>query len=139
MLSFKPAFSFSSFTCIKRLKTLKTQERIQKHPQFHHRVLFFLISFIVIWDIAVILLGKGNGNPLQWSCLENPRDGGAWWAAIYGVAQSWTQLKRLSSSSSNTCIYHFHLWSLFHFTKLLKIIFPQISAVFQGQERRENV
>ena len=38
-----------------------------------------------------------NGNPLQCSCLENPRDGGAWWAAIYGVAQSWTWSKRLSS------------------------------------------
>ena len=45
--------------------------------------------------------GEGNGNPLQYSCLENPRDGGAWWAAVYGVAQSWTRLKRLSSSSSN--------------------------------------
>ena len=37
--------------------------------------------------------GEGNGNPLQCSCLENPRDGGAWWAAVYGVAQSWTRLK----------------------------------------------
>ena len=37
--------------------------------------------------------GEGNGNPLQCSCLENPRDGGALWAAVYGVAQSWTQLK----------------------------------------------
>ena len=45
--------------------------------------------------------GEGNGNPLQSSCLENPRDGGAWWAAIYGVAMSRTQLKRLSSSSSS--------------------------------------
>ena len=44
--------------------------------------------------------GKGNGNPLQCSCLENPRDGGAWWAAIYGVTQSRTWLKQLSSSSS---------------------------------------
>ena len=44
--------------------------------------------------------GEGNGNPLQCSCLENPRDGRAWWAAIYGVAQSRTRLKRLSSSSS---------------------------------------
>ena len=44
--------------------------------------------------------GEGNDNPLQCSCLENPRDGGAWWAAVYGVAQSWTRLKRLSSSSS---------------------------------------
>ena len=38
-------------------------------------------------------IGGGNGNPLQYSCLENPRDGGAWWAAVYGVAQSWTRLK----------------------------------------------
>ena len=37
--------------------------------------------------------GEGNGNPLQYSCLENPRDRGAWWAAVYGVAQSWIQLK----------------------------------------------
>ena len=42
--------------------------------------------------------GEGNGTPLQCSCLENPRDGGAWWAAAYGVAQSLTRLKRLSSS-----------------------------------------
>ena len=41
--------------------------------------------------------GEGNGNPLQYFCLENPRDGGAWWAAVYGVTQ--TQAKRLSSSS----------------------------------------
>ena len=44
-------------------------------------------------------IGEGNGNPLQCSCLENPRDGEAWWAAVYGVAQSRTQLKQVSSSS----------------------------------------
>ena len=44
-------------------------------------------------------IGEGNGNPLQCSCRENPRDGRAWWAAVYGVAQSQIQLKRLSSSS----------------------------------------
>ena len=44
-------------------------------------------------------IGEGNGNPLQCSCLENPRDRGAWWAAVSGVAQSRTRLKRLSSSS----------------------------------------
>ena len=49
-------------------------------------------------------IGEGNGNPLQCSCLENPRDGGAWWAAVYGVAQSQTRLKRPSSSSSITII-----------------------------------
>ena len=46
-------------------------------------------------------IGEGNGNPLQCSCLENPRDGGAWWAAVSRVTQSRTRLKRLSSSSSN--------------------------------------
>ena len=46
--------------------------------------------------------GEGNGNPLQCSCLENSRDGGAWWAAVYGVTQSRTQLKRFSSSSSSS-------------------------------------
>ena len=46
--------------------------------------------------------GEGNGNPLQCSCLENPRDGGAWWAVVYGVAQSRTRLKRLSSSSGSS-------------------------------------
>ena len=50
----------------------------------------------------IIKLQEGNGNPLRYSCLENPRDGGAWWAAAYGVAQSRTQLKRLSSSNKNT-------------------------------------
>ena len=48
------------------------------------------------------VLGEGNGNPLQYSCLENTMDGGAWWAAVYRVAQSQTRLKRLSSSSSKT-------------------------------------
>ena len=62
--------------------------------------------------------GEGNGNPLQYSCLETPRDGGAWWAAVCGAARSWTRLKRLSSSSSSSssssrasftrsCIYAF--------------------------------
>ena len=46
-------------------------------------------------------IGEGNGNPLQCSCLENPRDRGAWWAAVYGVAQNLTRLKQLSSSSSS--------------------------------------
>ena len=61
-----------------------TKSRTRLHFHFH-----FSLSCI----------GAGNGNPLQCSCLENPRDGGAWWAAVYGVAQSRTQLKRLSSSS----------------------------------------
>ena len=52
------------------------------------------------WTTSLSCIGEGNGNPLQCSCLENPRDRGAWWAALYGVTQSRTRLKRLSSSSS---------------------------------------
>ena len=51
------------------------------------------------FHFSLSYIGGGNGNPLQNSCLENPRDRGAWWAAVYGVAQSWPRLKRLSSSS----------------------------------------
>ena len=60
-----------------------------KLPEF--RVLF-------CYNVAS-LYGEGNGTPLQYSCLENPMDGGAWWAAVHGIAKSWTRLKRLSSSS----------------------------------------
>ena len=56
------------------------------------------------FPFSLSCIGKGNGNPLQCSCLENPRDRGAWWAAVYGVAQSWTRLKRLSSSSSSRTV-----------------------------------
>ena len=58
------------------------------------------------FHFSLSCIGEGNGNPLQCSCLENPRDGGAWWAAVYGVAQNRTRLKQLSSSSSR---YKFHL------------------------------
>ena len=54
------------------------------------------------FHLSLSCTGGGNGNPLQCSCLENPRDGGAWGAAVYGVAQGRTRLKRLSSSSSST-------------------------------------
>ena len=50
------------------------------------------------YDFSLSCIGEGNGNLLQCSCLENPRDGGAWWTAVSGVTQSWTRLKRLSSS-----------------------------------------
>ena len=62
------------------LEELHTTERLHFHFSFSH-------------------IGEGNDNPLKRSCLENPRDGGAWWVAVYAVAQSRTQLKQLSSSS----------------------------------------
>ena len=56
------------------------------------------------FHFSLSCIGEGSGNSLQCSCLENPRDRGAWWAAVYGVAQSQTRLKRLSSSSLAPCI-----------------------------------
>ena len=56
------------------------------------------------FHFSLSCIGEGNGNPLQCSCLENPRDGEAWWAAAYGVAQSQTRLKRLSSSRGSITI-----------------------------------
>ena len=158
MLSFKPTFSLSSFTFIKRLFRSSSLSAIRVVSSAYLRLLIFLpailipacastsLAFLVMysaywrrrwhptpvllpgeshgwrslagcspWDheesdtteqlhfhFSLSCIGEGNGNPLQCSCLENPRDGGAWWAAVYGVAQSRTQLKRLSSSSSST-------------------------------------
>ena len=63
------------------------------------------------FHLSLSCIGEGNGNLLQWSCLENPRDGGAGWPAVCGVAESQTGLKRLSSSSSKmreiSLIIHF--------------------------------
>ena len=63
------------------------------------------------FHFSLSCIREGNGNPLQCSCLENPRDSGAWWAAICGVTQSRTRLKRLSSSSSNL-FFNFLWWNI---------------------------
>ena len=63
------------------------------------------------FHFSVSCIGEGSGNPLQGSCLENLRDGGAWWAAVYGVTQSRTRLKRLSSNSS-VQYYSLQHWTL---------------------------
>ena len=77
------------------LKNAKSIERKKIVKSLSH------LPGYLLWRQLVLSFGEGNGNPLQCSCLENPRDGGAWWAAVSGVAQSQTRLKRLSSSSSN--------------------------------------
>ena len=61
-------------------------------------------TFTFTFHFSLSYIREGNGNPLQCSCLENPRDSGAWRAAVYGVAQSWTRLKRVSSSRSRFVI-----------------------------------
>ena len=65
------------------------------------------------WVTSLSCIGEGNGNPLQCSCLENPRDSRAWWAAVCGVEQSRTRLKRLSSSSSSS--NHWSAWEILLF------------------------
>ena len=80
-------------------------------------------------------IGEGNGNPLQCSCLENPRDRGAWWAAISGVAQSWTQLKRLSSSSSSSSILgRSHANLIKYFDTLVNNIFESDNLVVHDRK-----
>ena len=65
------------------------------------------------FHFSLSCIGEGNGNPLQCSCLENPRDGEAWWAAIYRIAQSQTRQKRLSSSSSSSSsMYGCESWTI---------------------------
>ena len=81
---------------IKHIHVTKAQIKVQiKVLNFIYNVFIYIYLFIYIY-----ISGEGNGNPLQYSCLENPRDRGAWWAVVYGVAQSQTRLKRFSSSSS---------------------------------------
>ena len=81
------------------------------------------------FHFSLSCIGEGNGNPLQYSCLENPRNGGAWWAAIFGVSQSRIWLKQLSSSSSG--IYTYKVFILSAFLELLKSNnFLYIFAIF---------
>ena len=84
------------------------------------------------FHFSLSFIGEGNGNPLQCSCLENPRDRGAWWAAVYGVAQSWTRLKRLSSSSST-----FSLVTLrpFKAKSFRKWILSSSEEAWEGEQR----
>ena len=87
------------------------------------------------FDFSLSCIGEGNGDPLQCSCLENPRDGRAWWAAVYGVAQSRTQLKRLSSSSSSSipAFYEHMYWSWFQCCIYL-YWFSQLRAISDFEE-----
>ena len=80
------------------------------------------------FHFSLSCIGEGNGNPLQGSCLENPRDRGAWWAAVYGVAQSRTRLKRLSSSSSNWWIFKIARYSARYNVNKTIIVFYNIGT-----------
>ena len=97
------------------------------------------------FHFSLSCIGEGNGNPLQCSCLENPRDGGAWWAAVYGVTQSWTPLKRLSDISCEIHIATYETWketllrkglislNLFQQRRITKTIYFQVKPrYFKG-------
>ena len=83
------------------------------------------------FHVSLSCIGEGNGNPLQCSCLENPRDCGAWWAAVYGVAQSRTRLKRLSSTSIKSVMPSSHLILCCRLLLLLPI--PPSIRVFSNE------
>ena len=81
------------------------------------------------FHFSLSCIGGGNGNPLQCSCLETPRDGGAWWAAVYGVAQSRTWLKQLNSSSSSKLYINENIYPT-----IIAWVFLNDYREFQGKE-----
>ena len=99
MLSFKPTFSLSSFTFIKRLFSSSSLSAMGFPGGAEVKA-----SACNAGDLGLIpglgrSPGEGNGNPLQYPCLENPMDGGAWWASVHGVAKSRTRLSDFISLS----------------------------------------
>ena len=85
------------------------------------------------FHFSLSCIGEGNGNPLHCSCLENPRDEGAWWAAVYGVAQSRTRLKRLSAAAAAAAVCKCH-FKLSHAPWLLQTC--KSSVLFQLKEKK---
>ena len=78
------------------------------------------------FHFSLSCIGEGNGTPLQCSCLENPKDGGSWWAAVYGVTQSRTWLKRLSSSSSSRSMV------LYCLSEIFLLIYTSINSIVRA-------
>ena len=92
-------------------------------------------------SLSLSCIGEGNGNPLQCSCLENSRDGGDWWAAVYGVAQSRTWLKLLSSSSSRALLrlLIFLLEILIPACALSSLAFHMMYSAYKLNKQGDNI
>ena len=94
-------------------------------------------------SLSLSCIGEGNGNPLQCSCLENPRDGGAWWEAIYGVAQSWTRLKWLSSihSREDNVLYSLLtlMWISHHVWPNIWILYGPVQLTHNNNHHNNNL
>ena len=85
-------------------------------------------------------IGEGNGNPLQCSCLENPRDRGAWWAAIYGVAQSQTRLKGLSSKATAITLNKVNIIQVFRtLFGTEKVLYTSVIVVMNSRSYTEDL
>ena len=95
-----PAWKWVPFSCLMINNICVGFSNVLSH--FHKKLMPKQYYYLSTKEVSRLKNGEGNGNPLQYSCLENPTDGGAWWAAVHGVARSWTWLKRLSSSSSSS-------------------------------------
>ena len=94
-----------------------------------------------VTSLSLSCIGEGNGNPLQCSCPENSRDGGAWWAAVYGVAQSRTWLKLLSSSSSRALLrlLIFLLEILIPACALSSLAFHMMYSAYKLNKQGDNI
>ena len=98
-------FSLLGLTCFMHHSSLEIDPDCPVYQQQFFSIIrwiYYCVSIVPFYWCVVFQGGEGNGTPLQYSCLENPTDRGAWWAAVRGVAQSRTRLKRLSSSSSSS-------------------------------------
>ena len=80
--------------------TTKLESQVRLGYCSINTILILLVETVIVYILVYIYIGEGNGTPLQYSCLENPMDGGVWRAAVHGVAKSQTWLKRLSSSKA---------------------------------------
>ena len=126
-LAYKKLYNKRSLAMAPHSSTLAWKIPWMEEPGRLQSIRLLRVRHDWVTSLSLSCIGGGNGNPLQYSCLENPREGGAWWAAVYGVAQSRTWLKRLSSSRSkqtwNYCFVLFFPSKKMHINYTANVIF----------------